>query len=186
MILWAHPSPQPKLHLHRFCTAHRKVSTYFTMGRKIAPSHGDVDAHLITLSWAHPSPQTKQHLNRYCRGGTVTDGATDHATWSVTIGHIYIHSTAKWLNNDKLLPCRTNGQLLLSGFQAFVTLTLDPVIRHTIVRQSSTSVYTEFQWIRKNFCVDGLTAGMPSSSRSCDTKKVKKTRTNIKNPTRRI
>jgi len=43
--------PQPRRHLDRFshfCTAHRRVSLYFTMGRpfpplKIAPFHGDLD-----------------------------------------------------------------------------------------------------------------------------------------------
>ena len=44
----------------------------------------------------------------------------------------------------KLVPCRTDGRLLLSGFQALVTLTLtlDWVIRHTIAHHSSSSVYT--------------------------------------------
>jgi len=54
-----------------------------------------------------------------------------------------------------LAPCGTNGRLLLSGFQLLVTLTLtlDQVIRHTIVHHSSTSIYiTKFHWNRKNFC----------------------------------
>jgi len=44
----------------------------------------------------------------------------------------------------KLVPCGTDGRLLLSGFQAVVTLTLtlDRVIRHTVVYQLSTS-YTK-------------------------------------------
>ena len=44
----------------------------------------------------------------------------------------------------KLVLCGTDGRLLLSGFQAVVTLTLtlDRVIRHAVVRQSSTSIYT--------------------------------------------
>jgi len=45
---------------------------------------------------------------------------------------------------QKLVPCGTDGRLLLNGFQAVValTLTLDQVIRHTVVHQSSTSIYT--------------------------------------------
>jgi len=31
---------------------------------------------------------------------TVTDWPTDHITQSVTIGHIYIHSTVMWPNNN--------------------------------------------------------------------------------------
>jgi len=67
------------------------------------------------------------------------------------------------LKIKKLIQCRTDGQLLLSGFQAVVTLTLtlDRVIRHTIVHQSSTSIYIpNFSEIGKT-CVDGLTAGTP-------------------------
>jgi len=43
---------------------------------------------------------------------------------------------------NKWVLCGTDGRLLLSGFQAVVTLTLtlDRVIRHTVVHQSSTSV----------------------------------------------
>jgi len=85
---------------------------------------------------------------------------------------------------QKIVPCGTDGLLLLSGFQAVVslTLTLDRVIRHTIVHQSSTSVYIpNFIEIGKLFG-DGLTAGTPPTSRSRDTK----TRTNIKHPKEQI
>jgi len=58
-------------------------------------------------------------------------------------------------------------------------MTLDQVTWHTIVHQSSISIYTpNFTEIRKAFFVDGLTAGTPPSSSSRDTK----TRPNIKNP----
>ena len=47
MVSWAHPSLHPKRHLDRFsrfCTAHRRVSHYFTLGRyvfaQIAPFLG--------------------------------------------------------------------------------------------------------------------------------------------------
>jgi len=64
------------------------------------------------------------------------------------------------------------------NFRTPATLTLDRVIRHTVVHQSSTSVYIpNFIEIEK-FVVDGLTAGTAPSPRSRDTK----TRTNIKNP----
>jgi len=47
----------------------------------------------------------------------------------------------------KLVPCGTVGQLLLSGVQAFVTLTLtlDRVTWHTIMHQSLTSMYNTYQ-----------------------------------------
>jgi len=43
----------------------------------------------------------------------------------------------------KLAPCGTDGRLLLSGFQLLMTLTLtlDQVIRHTVVHHPSTSIY---------------------------------------------
>ena len=42
--------------------------------------------------------------------------------------------------------CGTDGRLLLSSFQALVTLTLtlDRVIRHTVVHDSSTSIYITY------------------------------------------
>ena len=79
---------------------------------------------------------------------------------------------------NKLVPGGTDGRLLLSGLQAVVTLTLDQATRHTIVHQSSTSIYIPHHWNRRNFFVDGLTAGTAPSSKSRDTK----TRTSIKNP----
>jgi len=60
-----------------------------------------------------------------------------------------------------------------------LTLTLDRVIRPTVVHQSSTSIYKpNFIEIGKTYFVNGLTAGTPPSSRSRDTK----SRTNVKNP----
>ena len=64
--------------------------------------------------------------------------------------------------------------------QAVVTFTmiLYQVIRHTVVHQSSMSIYIEnFTEIGKTF-LDGLTAGTPPNSRLRDTK----TRKNIKTP----
>jgi len=40
-----------------------------------------------------------------------------------------------------LAPCGTDGRHLSSGFQLLVTLTLDRVIWHRVVHQSSTSIY---------------------------------------------
>jgi len=57
------------------------------------------------------------------------------------------------INLRKLVPCGTDGPLLLSGFQALVTLTLDRVIWHTVVHHSLTSIYTtNFIEIGKSFC----------------------------------
>jgi len=44
---------------------------------------------------------------------------------------------------SKLVPCRTDDLLLLSGFEAVVTLTLilDRVIQHIIMHESLTSIY---------------------------------------------
>jgi len=72
---------------------------------------------------------------------------------------------------QNLAPCWTQCRLLLSGFQLLVTLTLDRVIRHTVMHQSSTSIYIpSFSEIRKTFFVDGLTAGTGPTLRSYDTK----------------
>jgi len=62
----------PKRYLDRFVrfrTAHGRMYLYFTIGcpfpLKVAPSHGDLDPHLIHVSWAHPSPHPKRHLYRF-------------------------------------------------------------------------------------------------------------------------
>jgi len=92
MLPWTHPSTHPKRHLDRFsrfCTAHGRVSLYFTMCAafplKIAPSHGGaLDPCLIYGSLTrYSSPQPKRHLDRSRRfaGLTiVTDRPTDSQT----------------------------------------------------------------------------------------------------------
>jgi len=72
----------------------------------------------------------------------------------------------------KLILCGTDDQLLLSGFQALVTLTLDRVIQYTVVHQSSNSIYI-------NFFVDKLSVGTPPSARSSDTKTRTNSRTDL-------
>jgi len=57
------------------------------------------------VPWARPSPQPKGHLDRFSHfllgsRSWQTDGPTEHTT-SVTIGRIYIQSTAMWPNNTK-------------------------------------------------------------------------------------
>jgi len=45
------------------------------------------------VPWAHPSPQPKRHPDQI--GAVIFAGqTTDHATRSVTTGHIYVRSTA--------------------------------------------------------------------------------------------
>ena len=71
-----------------------------------------------------------------------------HITW--------LNQLPMWKKNklQKSVLRGTDGRLLLSGFQAIVTLilTLDWVIRHTVVHHSSTSIYTpNFTEIGKTF-----------------------------------
>jgi len=73
------------------------------------------------ISWAHPSPQPKRQrqLDRFSSFAGLTtvsdrqtDRPTDHATRSVTIGRIYIRSTAMRPNNTVIGSwCTTNFQL---------------------------------------------------------------------------
>ena len=56
------------------------------------------------VRWAHQSPQPKRHVDRSSRFAgltSVTDRPTDHATRSVTIGRIYVGSTAMRPNNTR-------------------------------------------------------------------------------------
>jgi len=106
------------------CTAHRKVSLYFTMGRpfpplKIAPSHRGSGPPLIVVPWAHPSPQPKWHLDRFsrfCRAHHC-DSLTDHAIQCVTIRHSSICSTAMRPNNNdsRVNYTRSNTQANVYG-----------------------------------------------------------------------
>jgi len=114
MIPTAHPSPQPKLHPYRFshlCTDDRRVSLYFTMGRLFSsknlprPMGGSGPP---SNTW-FPGPT--QVLNPkgssigaavFAGLSSVTDRPTDHATWSVRIGRIYVRSTAMRPNNGCL------------------------------------------------------------------------------------
>jgi len=78
-----------------------------------------------------------------------------HRIYTYHHHHHYHHNH----HHQKLVPCGTDGWLLLRGFQALVTLTLDWVMRQTIVHQSSSSTYiSNFIEIGKIF-VDRLSAG---------------------------
>jgi len=69
------------------------------------------------LPWAHLSPYPKWHLDRFssfCRDhdrDRETGGQTDHATPSVTVGLIYVRSTAMRYNDDNMqhLPRRVSA-----------------------------------------------------------------------------
>jgi len=112
MIPTAHPSPQPKQHLHRFSripTGDRRVSLYFTTGRPFPPQNctfpwGDLDPHLIHGSLGPPESNNPNGISIgsavFAGLTSVTDRPTDHATWSVTIGRIYVRSTAMRRNNN--------------------------------------------------------------------------------------
>jgi len=111
MIRWAHPSQQSKRQLYRFsrfCTDDRGVSIHSTMGRpfplKIALSPRGSGA--PSNAWFSGPTRV---LNPNCisigsgvfaRLTIVTDRPTDHATRLVTIGRMYVLSTAIRPNNN--------------------------------------------------------------------------------------
>jgi len=73
----AHPSPQPKQQIDwfsRFCTTHGRKSILYNRQHfrpKIAPSHGDLDLHLIhdSLGQSEPTIQTDHDgFSRFCTG----------------------------------------------------------------------------------------------------------------------
>ena len=127
MIPTAHPSPQPKRHPYRFgrlCTDDRRMSLYFTMGRLFSPKNlplpmGNLDPNLIHGSPGLPksSTQTASPIGAAVFAGLTsvtvrqTDRPTDHATRSVTIGRIYVRSTA-------MRPNKQQGQHPLTGQRA--------------------------------------------------------------------
>jgi len=74
--------------------------------------------------------------------------------------------------HKNLVPCGTDGRLLLSGFEALVTSTLDRVIRHTVMHHSWTSIYRMSLKSEKLF--SGWTNGRVQG------RMTQKSRTNIK------
>jgi len=84
---------------------------------KIAPSHEGPGPPSNTLF--HGSTQV-HHPNGILIGSDVlqgslvwqTDRPTDHGTWSVTTGCIYVRSTAMWPNNKKFHQSHTNQQFM--------------------------------------------------------------------------
>ena len=89
LIHGSHPNPQPKRHLDRFsrfCTAHGRVSLYFTIGCAFLPQY-------YPFSWGcrpiHASSQPKRHLDRFSRfcidrpTDRQTDRQTDRPRYSV-------------------------------------------------------------------------------------------------------
>jgi len=80
---------------------------------KVAPSHGWSRPHLICGSFSPPDLTTQtasRSVQPFLHGSRLwqTDRLTDHTTWSVRIGHIYVRRTAMRPNN--------NGMVLISCF----------------------------------------------------------------------
>ena len=106
LLRLAHPSPQPKLQIDRFsrfCTAHGRKSLYFTYnGRPFPPQDCPFPRGMLTPSnTSFLEPTQVLNPNGISIGSavfaeltSVTDRPTDHATRSVTIGRIYVCSTA--------------------------------------------------------------------------------------------
>ena len=109
---------------------------------------------------------------------TITLGIGPHSSYHFIQRFDTVGRVTGRTSSTKLVRCGTDGRLLLSGFQALVTFTLDRVIRHIAVHHSLTSIYIRnFIEIGKNIFPAGLTTRTPPSSRSRDTK----SRENIKN-----
>ena len=118
-------NPQPKWHLDRFShfgTGDHRVCLYFTIGRPFPPSKlplpmGDPDPHLIHGSLGSPKSSTQMAsrlVQPFLQGSltSVTDRPTDHATRSVRIGRIYVHSTAMWPKNTASKATLINPYIL--------------------------------------------------------------------------
>jgi len=111
MLTWAHPNPQPKLHLNRFsrfCTDHSRVLLYFTTDRHFPPLKlplplGDLHPHLTRDTLGPPQP-----TNGISNGSVIFAGLStvvDRPCYSVdnNLGHIYVHSTAMRPNNNNIM-----------------------------------------------------------------------------------
>jgi len=120
-----------------FCTAHRRVSLYFTMGHS-SPSKLPLcmgGSGPLSNTW-FPGPTRFHNPNGISIGSAVlqgslvwqTDRQTDHATRSVTIGRIYVRSTAMRLNDAadqwSLLPIRVNFVFVVISQLPYILLLL--------------------------------------------------------------
>jgi len=95
--------------LSRFCTAHRRVSLYFAMSR---PPPSKLPLHMRgclhgSLGPPESSTQTtSRSVQPFLQGllfcDRPTDRPIDHASRSVTVGRIYVRSTAMRPNKNKL------------------------------------------------------------------------------------
>ena len=111
--MWVQNQKQRLHRFSRFCTDDHRLSLYFRMGRPLPPNNcpfpwGDLDRHLTHGFLGPPESSTKtgsRSVQPFLQGSLAwqTDRQeTGHATRSVTIGRIYIHSSAMWPNNYKL------------------------------------------------------------------------------------
>ena len=115
---WTHMSPYPKRHLDRlsrFCTAHGRESLYLTMppSLKIAPSHGRSELPSNVLPARVHNPNDMSIGSAVFAGLTIiyidrptdrqTDRSTDPARYSITIGRIYVRSTA--MRPNRMVKC---------------------------------------------------------------------------------
>jgi len=75
---------------------------------------GDLDTHLTHGSFGLPESSTQMHLDwfsHFYRAHYCGRRQTDHATRSVTIGRIYVRSTAMQANNNLIY----NAQSRIGG-----------------------------------------------------------------------
>jgi len=104
------------------------------------------------LPWAQPSLQPKQHLDQFSGFCMAHDGdrQTDHATLSVTIGRIYLRSTAMWPNNNVRKHCRRSERCDLT-VQASCDLTVqagEMVLYWSLITDRTNSYWHQTQHMR--------------------------------------
>jgi len=109
------------------------------------------------VPWSHPSPQSKRHLDRFSRfcRAHYCNWPTDHATRSVTIGRIYVRSTAmRPIINDEH-PQNTYSLLFLdvwSNSVAWLLTCEGDSFRHIFVWHVILSFYRIENLMFNNFC----------------------------------
>jgi len=116
----AHPSPQLKWHLDqfsRFCSVHRTVSPYFTVGCPIpsklpqAPSHGGSRPHGCFGPPKSSTQMASQSVQPFLQGSLVTtviDKPTDQPTDSPTVNQQHQSTEGKskyWTQQGKIIHC---------------------------------------------------------------------------------
>ena len=119
-LLWVIMPPQCRRRRSAFAIARSDKSAGVSFRAKLSLCTGRSGPHLIHGSLGPPRVHNRNGISIgsavFAGLTTVTDRQTDHATRSVTIGRIYVHSTVMWSRNEVQQAALFKHQTLMLHF----------------------------------------------------------------------